>query len=169
MLFIVCCLFNTYIHVPCNVKIVAMFLQHDELKPLTKSFTDSLSELGNLKVNELTTIWEHEKKIRNQIAEVTVWYCSLNTCLETTAAPPLRLLNRCLGIYPAISLFDSVFLINLVLFSYEHGLWCILMNWELMEIALLSFKALLLWATILNSRGRCSGFRRIWHLMSMRV
>lgn len=25
-------------------------LQHDELKPLTKSFTDSLSELGNLKV-----------------------------------------------------------------------------------------------------------------------
>jgi len=26
------------------------FQQHDELKPLTKSFTDSLSELGNLKV-----------------------------------------------------------------------------------------------------------------------
>jgi hypothetical protein len=32
----------------CNL---LYFLQHDELKPLTKSFTDSLSELGNLKVN----------------------------------------------------------------------------------------------------------------------
>lgn len=28
---------------------------HDELKPLTKSFTDSLSELGNLKLEHLPT------------------------------------------------------------------------------------------------------------------
>jgi mannosidase alpha-like ER degradation enhancer 1 len=31
------------------------FQQHDELKPLTKSFTDSLSELGNLKLEHLPT------------------------------------------------------------------------------------------------------------------
>jgi len=31
------------------------FQQHDELKPLTKSFTDSLSELGNLKLEHLCT------------------------------------------------------------------------------------------------------------------
>lgn len=34
----------------CNF-LTSVFLQHDELKPLTKTFTNSLSELGNLKVN----------------------------------------------------------------------------------------------------------------------
>lgn len=40
-----------------------MKLQHDELKPLTRTFTDSLSELGNLKVviyllvGSVTNIW----------------------------------------------------------------------------------------------------------------
>lgn len=31
-------------------------LQHDELKPLSKTFTDSLSELGNLKVTKLLIV-----------------------------------------------------------------------------------------------------------------
>lgn len=33
-----------------DFELYSTLLQHDELKPLTKSFTDSLSELGNLKV-----------------------------------------------------------------------------------------------------------------------
>jgi len=44
------CRYFFYWHtIVCNVKIV-IFLQHDELKPLSKTFTNSLSELGNLKV-----------------------------------------------------------------------------------------------------------------------
>ena len=36
----------------CNV-MIGIFLQHDELKPISKTFTNSLSELGNLKVIDI--------------------------------------------------------------------------------------------------------------------
>ena len=50
-------IFNDFVRVDItlpfnNIIFIFLFLywQHDELKPLTKSFTDSLSELGNLRV-----------------------------------------------------------------------------------------------------------------------
>lgn len=51
--------------------ILFCFLQHDELKPLSKTFTDSLSELGNLNVNSF--LFENIKNDHLQIADVTIY------------------------------------------------------------------------------------------------
>lgn len=42
--------FITYYFFQKRILTLFMVLQHDELKPISKTFTDSLSELGNLKV-----------------------------------------------------------------------------------------------------------------------
>ena len=48
-----------------------LFLQHDELKPLSKTFTDSLSELGNLNVNSF--LFENIKNDHLWMADVTIY------------------------------------------------------------------------------------------------
>lgn len=57
-----------------------MKLQHDELKPMSKSFTDSLSELGNLKVvtsdqlvNILHSYWPLVRLSNFQFMFVSAW------------------------------------------------------------------------------------------------
>lgn len=66
--------FVLLVHVGCFLVEHALLcfasLQHDELKPLSKTFTDSLSELGNLNVNSFS--FENIKNYYSYMDDVTI-------------------------------------------------------------------------------------------------
>lgn len=68
------------------------FSQHDELKPLTKTFTDSLSELGNLKViTDWLCNWGiNQFQMLGDNSSSRCFLFSLSTYHKTTMDPPLR-------------------------------------------------------------------------------